>query len=640
MADFRKISVLVALVLLLGVSASAQQTSPAGPFTCIANAAVPPTVRAEGLTELVGDIVLTCTGGVPTAAAPAGSAANNAPRVNFTVFLNTSITSRIYTTTGESEVLMIVDEPGTNTNASPLLLCTTPTTGCNVEGRGTVDATTGIIVPGPEPYDGLTRVIGSGGTARTANGYNVFRGIVTGNQVQFIGVPVDAPGTAFQRVFRITNIRANASGISAGASGLPGSLQALISASGSTSVPITNPTNIVGFVQNGLAFTTRRASDFTAQTNTNTHIGFAQCASLSRTTTTGYHILEFREGFPTAFKPRGVQGAQATPGAIYNTESGFTSIAAGMGANNYGFADSGTRFKATITNIPAGVSLYASTTAFFVAANASAAGKLVSGEVTAADVVATNTDFRTRDSGGSGPVGASTTRSGAQLAVVNGSATAVWEVTAAGPLEVESFYTLLWFNYSQAATQNSPPPGSANINGSFAPTQVGTGATAAQMSAASQTLPIPRFVESVNSRAIFTVYLCRTNLLFPFVTNKGGFDTGLAIANTSLDTGVFRDNTATQTGACNIFPFGDDAPASFSTGTVAPGKVWVDTASTKLPNFQGYIIAQCAFQLAHGFAFISDFGARNLAMGYLALIIPDRGVDSRDVPAAGESLDQ
>jgi len=635
MAEFRKISVLVALVLLLGVSASAQQVSPAGPFTCAASAAVPPTVRAEGLTELVGDIVLTCTGGIPTPAVATVTQDSLVPRVNFTVFLNTNVTSRIYGTDNNSEALLIVDEPGTTVNNSPVLLCGSPLTGCPMNGTGTPNVVNGIptTAPGVEPYCGTAAATAAcpantapGGTGRN----NVFRGIVSGNQVQFIGVPVDAPGTAFQRVFRITNIRANASGISAGPSGLPGTIQALISASGSTSVPIANPTNIVGFVQNGLTFTNRRASDFTAQSNTGTHIGFAQCSSLSRTTTTGYHLLEFREGFPSAFKPQGSTG-QSTPGAIYNTESGFTSTALGL-SNTYGFANAGTRFKATITNIPAGVSVYASIDAFFVPGSSAGSARLVSGEVTAADVVATNTDFRTRDSGTGGPVGASTTRSGAQLAVVNGTATAVYEIRTAGALETESFYTLLWFSYSQAASQNSPPAGTASINGSFAPTLVGTGATAAQMGAASQTLPIPRFVDSVNSRANFTIYLCRTILLFPFVTNQAGFDTGLAIANTSLDTGVFQSNTSTQTGACNVFPFGDNAPASFSTGTVNPGKVWVDVASTKTPNFQGYLLANCAFQFAHGFAFVSDFGARNLAMGYLALVVPDPGVDSRGAP--------
>ena len=37
----------------------------------------------------------------------------------------------------------------------------------------------------------------------------------------------------------------------------------------------------------------------------------------------------------------------------------------------------------------------------------------------------------------------------------------------------------------------------------------------------------------------------------------------------------------------------------------------------------------CNFQYAHGFAFISDVGARNLAMGYLAIVIPDPGTGTR-----------
>ena len=45
--------------------------------------------------------------------------------------------------------------------------------------------------------------------------------------------------------------------------------------------------------------------------------------------------------------------------------------------------------------------------------------------------------------------------------------------------------------------------------------------------------------------------------------------------------------------------------------------------STAAPGFGGYVIAVCNFQYAHGFAFVSDVGARNLAMGYLALVVPD-----------------
>jgi hypothetical protein len=43
-------------------------------------------------------------------------------------------------------------------------------------------------------------------------------------------------------------------------------------------------------------------------------------------------------------------------------------------------------------------------------------------------------------------------------------------------------------------------------------------------------------------------------------------------------------------------------------------------------GFEGYIIASCEFQYAHGYAFISDTQVARVAQGYLALIIPDRTV--------------
>ena len=63
-------------------------------------------------------------------------------------------------------------------------------------------------------------------------------------------------------------------------------------------------------------------------------------------------------------------------------------------------------------------------------------------------------------------------------------------------------------------------------------------------------------------------------------------------------------------------------PGPSDTGSIAGGTIYVNTAQALVPNFQGYMIAVCNFQYAHGFAFISDVGARNLAMGYLALSYP------------------
>jgi hypothetical protein len=50
-------------VLLVGLAAIASARSA---LKCTANSAVPALVRAEGIAELVGDLVITCVGGTPT----------------------------------------------------------------------------------------------------------------------------------------------------------------------------------------------------------------------------------------------------------------------------------------------------------------------------------------------------------------------------------------------------------------------------------------------------------------------------------------------------------------------------------------------------------------------------------------------
>jgi hypothetical protein len=109
-----------------------------------------------------------------------------------------------------------------------------------------------------------------------------------------------------------------------------------------------------------------------------------------------------------------------------------------------------------------------------------------------------------------------------------------------------------------------------------------------------------------------------TNLLFTYVTNSNGFDTGLAISNTSAD----PFNTATQSGTCtlNIYSTGT-TPFTYTTPTIAPGTTFGTLMSVIDPGTTGYIFATCTFTYAHGFAFISDIGAQKLAMGYLATVV-------------------
>ena len=108
MADFRKLLfafAVVALIVGLQVPAGAQGFGNAPAFTCVANAGVPPIVRSEGVTELVGDLILNCQGGTPT---PAGV---NIPLSNIQIFLNTNITSRLLNSGNLSEATMLIDEP-------------------------------------------------------------------------------------------------------------------------------------------------------------------------------------------------------------------------------------------------------------------------------------------------------------------------------------------------------------------------------------------------------------------------------------------------------------------------------------------------------------------------------------------------
>jgi hypothetical protein len=137
------------------------------------------------------------------------------------------------------------------------------------------------------------------------------------------------------------------------------------------------------------------------------------------------------------------------------------------------------------------------------------------------------------------------------------------------------------------------------------------------------TAPIPRFADTSTATNIFTIVPCLTTLLFPFITNQSGFDTGIAISATATD----PFGTTPQSGTCTLNWYGTSFTGATPTPTINSGTTFALLVSTTLNNvtggFEGYMIAVCRFQYAHGFAFISDLGARNLAMGYLALVIPD-----------------
>ena len=120
---------------------------------------------------------------------------------------------------------------------------------------------------------------------------------------------------------------------------------------------------------------------------------------------------------------------------------------------------------------------------------------------------------------------------------------------------------------------------------------------------------IPRYVSGPTSDVI-EINDCTTTLLFPYVTNQYGFDTGLVITNASEESGSCTIGYSSSDGF--------DAPDDMTPPDIEGGEQWINLVSMIAPEFQGYATANCEFRDAHGFAFITN-GTATLAQGYLAV---------------------
>lgn len=605
MADIRKgllAFAVVALLLSLGSSAYAQTNVPA--FACTANAGVPPIVRAEGITELVGDLLLNCTGGTPT---PTGQPV---PLSNVQIFLNTNVTSRLYNSAGLSEAILTIDEPFPSNpnpvNATLPAGSATTQLGCqavnntNCAITGTATGTVGGI-GATGPYNG------------TAGRFNVFQGSVNGpSQVIWLGVPIDAPGTAGTRIIRITNVRANACQLGVSSTLIPTQIVMFIAVNGSQQVTINQPQQTVGFIQPGLVGSVRSFTTYVQCVNIN-GTSISSSASAGQT---GTITLRAQEGFASSFKVRnigqlqlGTATAPVAPSNValqnvlgfpYGTESGYVSTTTGISnpgttSGSIGLADTGTQILYSINNIGAGISIFAPNSV----------------AMTSASVVGTTGTAVLVGSGG----GVGTT----QLTVSGNATTAVYEVWFSNNNAIERVDVPFTVAAISNTGQNLPALGTATATISFNPIS--------NVNTASSTAPIPRFCNSSSPANFFTIIPCSCNLLFPFVTNSSGFDTGIAIANTSLD----QFGTAPQQGPVTIQYFGSTvgggaAPPNQKSQTVPAGSELIFNLSSggnfgiqATPGFTGYIIAVANFQWCHAFAFISDVGAQRLAEGYLAI---------------------
>jgi uncharacterized protein (TIGR03437 family) len=303
-----------------------------GQVTCTATTPSPSTARLEGVTELLGDVLVKCIGGTPT---PVGSPV---PTTNITVNLNTAVTSRLLSD-GSSEALLLLDEPGGPSNPN------TPHLAC-------IPSRAGGAVPGPGQCN---YVLGTGDGAGTYNGSvgraNIYQGTQNGpNSVVFYGVAFDPPGSDKFRILRATNLRGNAN---------------QLGAAGAASASITGSMSIGGALAAGSPLTLAVAQPG-VQAGAPVPGSFSACngrsiATLNPDGSTGptTFSLNFKESFPFAFKAPG----SATPSLLGSLsaaiESAFIpSLTAGLPAG-VGTADSGTVLQAYFLNIPPGVTITA-----------------------------------------------------------------------------------------------------------------------------------------------------------------------------------------------------------------------------------------------------------------------------------------
>jgi hypothetical protein len=673
-------------------------------LACNATAAGIPELRPEGYTELVGDITISCTGG------PDYAVGSQIPTTNITVFMSPQvpITSRFLTTTGSStgasEALLIIDEAGSNIpTGAPGYGPQAPQVACSTSQQ---TASGGSACPA---YVGSSSgyLVAVNGPTSTTPAANIYQGQIGANglgawSVTFFAVPVLPPATSgVSRTFRITNIRVPVPGGT-----LTGILQASVSTSPSTVLPVSGVALNIGQV----------GSHMTATVNSKPKISGTTIGAFNQCTATGGSKgatpalaaqLIYTEGFATAFKTRvvpmsntsyaaegtnfsGAVSTQNIPGGLYggfaqNSESGF--IFPGLATNNTstgavnytaGLADFGTRLKAVFYNVPAGLTLYVSTT------SASQGTAFVPGGTSVlpyAVLVNTGTGDDNPDSStgnGGNPFGGSSssfpiaatgtgtdglgtypltaTTSTATTGPSN-SAVAVWEVVNANPSAQDVLTFSVYVAYTAAAPTTTNPEGTPitgtlnqpvpDVQMYMTPDPNAADFSTANASQNSSPQPTPRFADAylLEGNNWLTISLCQTTLLYPYVITASGFDTGLAVANTSTD----PFGTTNQTGSCKLYPYGVTVATAGNTTYAGGAFVGCDTISNPasgtncfpvvpsgqvmavdgvqmLPNFQGYIIAVCNFQFAHGYAAVSDLGLRNFFSGYLAEELSTAGV--------------
>lgn len=435
---------------------------------------------------------------------------------------------------------------------------------------------------------------------------------VSGNPqaIEWRDIPFDPPQTAgVQRTLRFVNIRVNPALVTGGnvSSLIPSPVSIYLAISGTFTLPIASPFLTVGYIQNGLAFSLRKGDNSGGLSS----VGLSQCGGPSDPA----FIARFTELFPTAFRVQGTPGPQDVLTTIYNTESMFFGPV--FGSLPAGQATQGTRLRLAFTGIPAGVDIY-------VPNSVTSGSPALTGNLVAVGTDGSTADPSISTSGLGLPSGS------VKVVLTGGAGSAVYEITGAAAGANQNLDVPVYIRYS-----GLPSLGSGSVFGSYAPLST--------IDTASSSAPVPRFYQNPAASYAISVAACETRLLFPFVTSIPGWDTGIAISNTTVD----PFNTAAQSGPCTLYFYGTPSNSNQTSASIPAGGQLLMTLSngnsaqnlSPVTGFTGYVIARCNFQYAHGYAFISDLGANRFAQGYIALVMGD-GLTRRAASNPSESWAQ
>ena len=385
----------------------------------------PVRIRNEGMTELVGDIFIHCTyDGTTTPQQPLG--------FGLKISFGTNVTSRSYSRSGSRPVI----------GGDPVLF---------EVGR-----------PSAPAFISCSKV--------------------ERNLVVFDHIVLDYLQPGEKRIFRVSNIRCNASGLGSGLLGPDDtSIHQVVAA-----VSITGhefPTQVVATLANGLRFQVMPAD----RSGKN---GFAVHA-LEPMPLQRIASLRFIEGFPNAFKSRLVSNgntwAVGKAGKVYFSEScPFGPIVQFPDGRviSTGLADYGTRFQAHFTNIPVGIRLYASSTQVGGSISAYFVGNESSVKTTATMII-------------DGVVVH-------ELSLQDGLAMAVWEVDSMpdrGWLAGEAYSEFAIF----CGYEGPPLLGTGNVGGSIAPSPSPSHFTASAGATSNDFLPLPRFMDTSTAHPLLRV---------------------------------------------------------------------------------------------------------------------------------------